>query len=134
MAGMALTGCNDDNTIVTVGGKVIDNEDLKNINKMTLKEKLIKFNILRTIIQIFSAILFLVVIYCIVEDPLNFFESFENVGRAQIFSIFGLVIIYNSLWIYIKNETNKNSTYNVCNNLYYIIFYWVLYDNTYRCK
>ena len=81
----------------------IDNEDINNIKKMTLKEKIREFNIVNLIIRILFVPVFIGVIFLIAEDPLNFFEIFENPENAIKFAIFSLVIASN-LYLMFQNK------------------------------
>lgn len=129
ITGMTLTGVfdNKDATIV-IAGKVVDNEDIKNRKHMTLKEKIKAFNVIGIIMRIIAIPLFIGIILFVTEDPLNFFNSFSNVGAAQILAILGLVLITNILYI-IFNK-NKISIFSIIMFIICIIlvFLYVLFN------
>lgn len=54
------------------------------------------------------------------DDPFNFFDNFENVARAQIFTIFGLAFLINILYLIRKKK--KLTKIGI-----YIIIYIILF-------
>lgn len=104
IAGMAITGLNSENSVTIIAGKVIDNEDIRNRKNMTLKEKIKAFNIIGLICTIIAVPAFLGIVFLIMKDPLGIYSHFENVARAQLISIFGLVILGNGLYLFFNKK------------------------------
>ena len=59
-------------------------------------------------------ILFLVLVFIIIEDPLHIFDIFDNPGRIQLYVIFALVIILNILYLVL---------YKIKLKIYHIVIY-----------
>lgn len=96
--GMTLVGSSDNkNTITVIAGKVINNEDLQNINKMTLLEKLETFNVIGIIMRILAVPAILGLFILLLDDPLNLFSIFTDIGTAKIVGIIILVTVLNAL-------------------------------------
>ena len=99
--GMTLVGAFDDqNTIMVIAGKAIDNEDMQNIKKMTFIEKIKTFNIIGIIMRILAVPAGLGLFILLLDDPLNLFNIFTDIGTAKIVATIILVILLNALFMF----------------------------------
>lgn len=95
--------------ITYVAGKEIYNEDIENRHNMTLKEKIIKFNIIGLILRFLSVIGFVLIPFLIAETFHDFYYyNFENVARAQIYSWIIIAFIINLSYLFIKSHFSIN--------------------------
>lgn len=130
--GMILFDAFDNKDSVTViAGKVIDNEDIQNIKKMTLSEKIKAFNIIGVILRILAVPACLGLFILMLEDPLNLFNVFVDVGSAKIIATIILAIILNALFLFFpKNKHSKISitiTIIIESIITCYFFYYLLY-------
>ena len=80
------------------------------------------------LIKTVVGILFLVIIFLLVEDPLNIFDIFDNPGRIQLYLIFGLAVSLNLLYLIvykIKMRTYQIVAYLIGCFVMCIIFYFM---------
>lgn len=92
-----------------VAGKKIDNEDIRNRHNMTLKEKIIKFNIIGVFLRFLTVIGFVLISFLIAEIFHDFYYyNFENVVRAQIYSWITIAFIINLGYLFIKSHFSIN--------------------------
>lgn len=110
--GLTLTGALDNGKGITyVAGKEIDNEDIENRHNMTLKEKIIKFNIIGLVLRFLSVCGFMLIPFLIAETFYDFYYyNFENIARAQLYSwiIIAFAINLGYLFIKLHFSINKN--------------------------
>ena len=130
--GMTLTGTFDNKDIVIrIAGKVIDNEDIHNINKMTLLEKIKTFNIIGIIMRILAVPAVLGVFILLFDDPMNLFNIFENVSSAKTIAGIMLTIIINIIFVSFSKFNFSKSLITItiiieCIFTWYF-FYYMLY-------
>lgn len=129
IVGMTLMGSNSDVGVIKIAGKVIDNEDIKNLRKMTIIEKIKTLNIIGVIIRILLIPAFLGIMTLIMIDPLNFFSIFENVVRAQLFTMIGITLIGNMLYL-LFNQSKFSRFSIVMFVVGYIVTYLLVYSMT----
>lgn len=116
----------DENVTLTIAGKKIDEDTIKNKKNMSLIEKIQKFNIIGLILEIFTILLFFTLLILIINDPLNFFAMFKNVGRAQLYTIIFLIFIVNTLF---SKDSIKNMPLLII--IITILCYMILYIGAY---
>ena len=126
---MAIIGFDPKNSVMTVAGKVINNEDIRRVKDMSLKEKIKAFNIMGLIGSIIGIAVFFGTIFLIFEDPFEWFANFENVGRIQIFLVLGIVCALNFLFLIFKNK-NHTKTAIILYIVSCIILFITVYFNT----
>ena len=105
----ALTPQNE-NSVTAIAGHVIDNEDIKNIDKMTFSEKIKSFYVIEVILRILSIPATLGFVLLLFEDPMNLFTIFSNPAIAQIIVLIILVIILNGLFVFFPREKISKKT------------------------
>lgn len=101
MAGFAITGFNSENSVMFIAGKRVNYKKIKNAS---LKKKIKEYHLIELICKIMIVILFPVISYYIIEDPLKLYDNFENIGRVQIFAFVNFSYLIIVLFQFLDNR------------------------------